>query len=245
MIAMWENDITAAWRDIVAGIERPRAILVISAHWLTRGIGVTAQGYPPTIHDFGGFPRAMHKFQYPAPGDAWLCRRVEGLLTPRMVHQTDAWGFDHGCWTVLMKVFPQADIPVVQLSLDDNLSPREHFAIGRALAPLRDEGVLIVGSGNIVHNLRDVIRTDDAPPRDYALRFGAAIREAIVNENTEMVIDFESLGPDVRSALPSNEHFLPLLYVLGARLPGDVARFACDFVQYSSIDMTTMWLAAA
>lgn len=245
MIALLENEVTATWRGLIAGIERPRAVLVISAHWQTRGIGVTAQANPPTIHDFGGFPRAMHEFQYPAPGDDWLCRRIEGLLAPHVVHPTDTWGFDHGCWTVLMKIFPEADIPVVQMSIDTHLSAREHFELGRALAPLRDEGVLIVGSGNIVHNLRDVIRTDEAPPRDYALRFGTTIREAIARDDPDPVIGFETLGADMRQALPSTEHFLPLLYVLGARLPGDQARFACDFVQYSSIDMTTVRLAAA
>ena len=245
MIAMWENEITQAWRQLIADISRPRAILIISAHWLTRGIGLTAQANPPTIHDFGGFPRAMHEIQYPAVGDPALRCRIEGLLSPRLVHQTDTWGLDHGSWTVLMKIFPQADIPVVQMSIDANLSAREHFELGRALAPLRDESVLIIGSGNIVHNLRDVIRTDDAPPRDYAQRFGAAIRQAIQADDPEPIIGFEGFGQDMHQSLPSTEHFLPLLYVLGARRPGDEAQFICDFIQYSSIDMTTIRLSAA
>lgn len=245
MIALLENDVTAAWRSQLEGVAKPQAVLMISAHWMTRGIGLTAQAHPPTIHDFGGFPRAMHEFQYPACGDAALCRRIEGLLAPRMIHQTDSWGFDHGCWSVLMKIFPKADVSVVQMSIDANLSAQEHFAIGQALAPLRDEGVLILGSGNIVHNLRDVIRTDSAAPRDYAVRFGAAIRGAIERDDSGAVIGFEQLGQDMRNALPSTEHFLPLLYVLGARQPGDAASFSCDFVQYSSIDMTTLRLAAA
>jgi 4,5-DOPA dioxygenase extradiol len=245
MIAMLENHVTDAWRRIMASMSRPRAVLCISAHWQSVGIGVTSQAWPPTIHDFGGFPRAMHEFEYPAPGDPQLVARIEGLLAPYLVHPTDRWGFDHGCWTVLMKVLPAADVPVIQLSLDTRRSPAEHFEIGRLLAPLRDEGVLIMGSGNIVHNLRDVIRTDDAPPRDYAQRFGAAIRDAIAQDRPEAVLDWRALGDDGARAQPSDEHLQPLFYTLGARQPGDRARFACDFVQYSSIDMTSVILEAA
>lgn len=245
MIAMMENDTTDAWRAIMAGVERPRAVLCISAHWQAMGIGVTCQDWPPTIHDFGGFPRAMHEFQYAAPGDPALAARIEGLLAPRLIHQTDRWGFDHGCWTVLMKVLPEADVPVVQLSLDMRCTPQEHYAIGRALAPLRDEGVLIMGSGNIVHNLGDLIRADDAKPRDYAARFGAAVREAIAADRAQDVLNWRGIGSDAVLAQPSDEHLLPLFYTLGSRLPGDRARFVCDFVQYSSIDMTCVVLEAA
>mgnify|MGYP001151071382 CR=1 FL=1 len=245
MIAMWDNEVTRCWQSIVSAMPRPRAVLVVSAHWVTRGIGVTSQAHPPTIHDFGGFPRQMHEFIYPAPGDLELCDRIEGLLAPHVVHKTDIWGFDHGCWTVLMKVLPKADVPVVQLSIDATRSAQEHFELGRKLAPLRDEGVLIIGTGNIVHNLRDVIRTDTAEPRDYAERFGGLIRTAIANDDDEAVIRFEALGKDMEQALPTTEHFLPLLYVLGARHPQDEAELFCNFVQYSSIDMTTVWLGAA
>jgi 4,5-DOPA dioxygenase extradiol len=245
MIALLENDITDTWRRIMMSMERPRAVLCISAHWQTVGIGATSQAWPPTIHDFGGFPRAMHEFQYAAPGDPQLVERIEGLLAPYLVHPTDRWGFDHGCWTVLMKVLPAADVPVVQLSLDTRRSPEEHFELGRLLAPLRDEGVLIMGTGNIVHNLRDVIRTDIAEPRDYAIRFGDAIRGAIAQDRPQDVLGWQALGPDASRAQPSDEHLLPLFYTLGARHPDDRARFECNFVQYSSIDMTSVVLEAA
>lgn len=245
MIALLENEVTDSWRGIMARMERPRAILCISAHWQTVGIGVTAQAHPPTIHDFGGFPRAMHEFHYRAPGDRALVSRIEGLLAPHLVQPTDRWGFDHGCWTVLMKILPDADVPVVQLSLDVHRSPREHFDLGRMLRPLRDEGVLIMGSGNIVHNLRDVIRTDTAEPRDYAMRFGGSIRRAILDDRPQDAMEYRAWGEDAIRSLPTDEHLLPLFYVLGARHPEDRASFACDFIQYSSIDMTSVILDAA
>jgi 4,5-DOPA dioxygenase extradiol len=223
-------------------MERPRAILCVSAHWLTRGIGVTAQAAPPTIHDFGGFPREMHEFEYPAPGDSALVSRVRELLAPAQVAPTAEWGFDHGCWTVLMKCWPDADIPVVQLSLDVGKSPAEHFALGQRLAPLRDEGILLMGTGNIAHNLGALIRTDGVPPHPLVLQFSAAIKAAILDDDPQRVIDFESLGDAARLAVPTPDHFWPLLYVLGARQPGDRPVFEPDFIQYATIDMTTVSL---
>lgn len=243
MIAMRENDTTRAWRAILDAMPRPKAILCVSAHWVTRGIGVTAQAYPPTIHDFGNFPREMHEIQYPAPGSAELCARVADLLAPERVVASDGWGFDHGCWTVLMKARPEADIPVVQLSLDARRTPAEHFALGRRLRPLRDEGVLIMGSGNIVHDLSGVIRRDGVPPNDYAARFSDAIRGAIASDDADTVIGFDRLGEIAARSVPTPDHFWPLLYVLGARHDDDVPAFATDFIEYGSIDMTTVTLA--
>ncbi|UAK25646.1 4,5-DOPA-extradiol-dioxygenase [Sphingomonas nostoxanthinifaciens] len=244
IIAMKENTTTAAWRAILANIPRPRAVLCISAHWVTRGIGITAQPYPPTIHDFGGFPREMHEFQYPALGDPSLAARVRDLLAPAPVVLTDRWGFDHGCWTVLMKILPDADVPVIQLSLDAECTPQQHFDIGRRLRPLRDEGVLLIGSGNIVHNLSGVVRRDGVPPHDYAAHFSKAIKDAIRSDEPRMVIDYEALGPDAARSVPTPDHFWPLLYVLGARHEDDVPSFWPDFIEYGSIDMTSVTLAA-
>lgn len=159
MIALETNATTQAWAALALRIGKPRAILCISAHWLTRGTAVTAMARPPTIHDFGAFPQALFDVQYPAPGDPAPARRVAELLAPRPVRLDAAggnsgWGLDHGTWSVLCKAYPAADVPVVQLSMDEGCAPGEHFEIGRRLRPLRDEGVLIIGTGNIVHNLR-------------------------------------------------------------------------------------------
>ena len=242
IIAMQENETTQAWRSITESMPRPRAILSISAHWVTHGTVVTGQALPPTIHDFGGFPRAMHEFQYPAPGDATLIDRIRALLAPDPVAAVDDWGYDHGTWTVLMKTYPAADIPVVQLSPDLGKSAAGHFTLGRKLRPLRDEGVLIMGTGNIVHNLRRMIRQPGIAPSAFALNFGNAIRQAIVADKPQTVIDFERLGSDAAQSVPTPDHFWPLLYILGARHNDDMPVFATDFVEYSSIDMTTVEL---
>jgi 4,5-DOPA dioxygenase extradiol len=242
IIALQQNGVTRAWHALAQSMPRPRAILCISAHWLSRGTAVTAQAHPPTIHDFGGFPREMHEMQYPAPGDAALCARVAELLAPMPVEMAGNWGFDHGCWTVLMKAWPDASVPVVQLSLDVDKSPAEHFAVGRALRPLRDEGILIMGSGNIVHNLGDVIRRPGVLPHSYAASFGEKVRTAINDDTPERLIDYAAFGPDARRAVPTPDHFWPLLYVLGARHADDAPSFHPSFVEYGSIDMTTVTL---
>jgi 4,5-DOPA dioxygenase extradiol len=242
IIALQQNETTRSWRAIAQSMERPRAILCISAHWMTRGVRLTGQAAPPTIHDFGGFPREMHEFEYPAPGDAALVKRVQGLLAPMSVVPTAEWGFDHGCWTVLMKCWPDADIPVVQLSLDIGKTPAEHFELGRKLAPLRDEGILIMGTGNIVHNLGSLIRADGVPPHPLAQAFSAAIKTAILDDEPQRVIDFGRLGDAARFSVPTPDHFWPLLYVLGARQPDDLPVFEPDFIQYATIDMTTVSL---
>lgn len=242
IIALQQNETTRSWRAIAESMERPRAILCISAHWMTRGVGVTAQQNPPTIHDFGGFPRAMHEFEYPAPGDAALVARVQQLLAPMPVIASNDWGFDHGCWTVLMKCWPDADIPVVQLSLDVGKTPAQHFELGRKLAPLRDEGILIMGSGNIVHNLGALTRMDGVPPHPLAQTFSDAIKSAIVDDDPQRVIDFAALGDAARLSVPTPDHFWPLLYVLGARQPEDRVVFEPDYMQYGTIDMTTVSL---
>lgn len=244
MIALQQNETTRTWKAIADAMPRPRAILCISAHWLTDGIAVTAQRHPPTIHDFGGFPREMHEFQYPAPGDHWLVERVAATLAPTPVQRSSDWGFDHGCWTVLMKAFPDAQVPVVQLSLDVHAAPARHFEIGRQLRALRDEGVLVIGSGNIVHNLRDVIRRPGVPAHDYAAAFAARTKQAIL-ENPASVADFAGWGSDAARAVPTPDHFWPLLYVLGAAHTDEAPRFDPDFIEYGSIDMTTVIFGAA
>jgi len=246
MVALEKSDTTAAWKTIAETIGRPKAILCISAHWLTRGTAVTAMAQPRTIHDFGAFPKALFDMRYPAPGDPELAHRVRELLSPMPVTLDANWGLDHGTWTVLVHAYPEADIPIVQLGMDVAKSPAEHWAVGKALRPLRDEGVLIMGTGNIVHNLPAMDwNNPDAPPYPWADRFNSAMRDAIVEDRPQAVIDFEMLGEDARLSVPTPDHFWPLLYVLGARHPGEEARPHPDFIHHKSLGMTSILIGAA
>jgi len=249
MIALDTNDTTRSWAATAARIERgfgrPRAILCISAHWITHGTAVTAMAAPRTIHDFGAFPQALFDVQYPAPGDPVPAARVRDLLAPRPVALDGSqWGLDHGTWSVLCKAYPDADIPVVQLSMDGDQGPEFHYAIGQRLRPLRDEGVLIVGTGNIVHNLpRMNFQNREMKPYDWAARFNDHVRDAILTNRPEQAIGFASLGRDAQESVPTPEHYWPLLYVLGARDEGDVPRFGPDHIEHGSLSMTSVMLA--
>jgi 4,5-DOPA dioxygenase extradiol len=242
VVAIEDNATSRLWREIAAGLPRPKAILSISAHWETAVTAVTAMARPRTIHDFGrSLPSALFDQQYPAPGDPALAKRVAELLAPSPVLLDGAeWGFDHGTWSVLIHAYPKADIPVVQLGLDVNLKPVERLDIGRRLAPLRDEGVLILGTGNIVHNL-SVMNWGNAAcePYDWAARFNDEMRRAIVDDQPKRAAEFARLGDDARMAAPTPEHFWPLLYVLGARTPGDKARLFNDHIEHGSLGMTS------
>lgn len=246
--ALETNDTTRAWAAIAAEIGKPKAILCISAHWLTRGVAVTAMARPKTIHDFGrSLPAALFDIEYPAPGDPALAGRVRDLLAPTPVHLDEGeWGLDHGCWSVLCKAYPNADVPVVQLSMDATKPPAWHYEIGRRLAPLRDENVLVMGSGNIVHNL-GVMSWEGrhAPAYDWAQRFNAAMREDIARDEPRKVIDYGSLGQDAALAVTDPDHFWPLLYVLGARAPGEQARFVTERFEYKSLSMMSVILGGA
>jgi len=243
MGALETNDTTRSWEAIAASIPRPKAILAVSAHWETRVTAVTAMEKPRTIHDFGAsFPKALFDMEYPAPGDPALARRVAELLAPTPVAMDDGqWGLDHGTWSVLVKAYPQADIPVVQLGLDVSLAPVQRFDIGRRLAPLRDEGVLVMGTGNIVHNLGLMNwGARDCAPFDWSARFLGEMRDAVLKDEPQRVIDFEKLGDDARKAAPTPEHFWPLLYVLGARDEADRVRLVNDRIEHGSLGMTSV-----
>ncbi|KPL66853.1 dioxygenase [Erythrobacter sp. SG61-1L] len=246
MVALEKSDTTAAWNAIAGKIGKPKAILCISAHWLTRGTAVTAMDQPRTIHDFGAFPQALFDMQYPAPGDPELAMRVRELLDPVPVALDAKWGLDHGTWSVLVHAYPEADIPVVQLGMNVSATPAQHWEIGKALRPLRDEGVLIMGTGNIVHNLPAMDWDNpDAPPYPWAERFNTAMLDAIVEDRPETVIDFAKLGDDARLSVPTPDHFWPLLYVLGARHPGEAAVLNPDFIHHKSLGMTSILIGAA
>jgi len=245
MVALEKSSTTAAWKGLAEQIGKPEAILCISAHWQTRGTAVTAMAQPRTIHDFGAFPQELFDMQYPAPGDPELAARVRELLAPVPVAMDAGWGLDHGTWTVLHHAYPEADIPVVQLSMDIARSPAEHWELGKALRPLRDEGVLIMGSGNIVHNLPKMDwNNPDAPAYDWADSFNSTILDAVVEDRPQTVIDFEAMGEPARLSVPTPDHFWPLLYVLGARHPEEAAQLHPNFIHHKSLGMTSILIGA-
>jgi len=239
MNAIEENAFTRGWQAVAQAIAQPKAILCISAHWETRGVGVCSATQPETIHDFGGFPQALFDVRYPAPGDPALAQRVADLVKGVQVQATTQWGLDHGAWSVLRVMYPRAEVPVVQLSLDSAQPGAFHLALGSELAPLRDEGVLIIGSGNIVHNLRLVNFSDPAPAADWAARANTLLRERIQSGDVGALADWHTLGPDVALGIPTPEHYLPLLYALGARREGDKLHIFNDAVT-SSLAMTSV-----
>ena len=236
--ALLHNAYTRAWAALGAGIARPSAVLAISAHWYVRGVAVTAMPAPRTIHDFGGFPRELYDVQYPAPGSPELASRVQELLSPQPVTLDEQWGLDHGTWSVLLHVFPEADVPVVQLSIDETRPARFHYDVGSRLRSLREEGVLVLGSGDIVHNLHAYAwGRHDVAPYDWALRFEARAREWIESAEHEPLIGYEALGRDALLAVPTPDHYLPLLYVLGAATPGERVSFPVEGMDGGSVSM--------
>ena len=238
MNALARNPYTEGWRTLGAGIPKPRAILCVSAHWYVPRSAVTAMARPRTIHDFGGFARELFQVEYPAPGSPELARRVADLLAPLPVDLDHAWGLDHGAWSVLIHLYPDAAIPVVQLSLDDTRDAATHFDIARRLAPLRDEGVLILGSGNIVHNLHAYAWGDDsAKPYDWALRFDARARELLTRDELGPLVDYESMGRDALLSAPTPDHYLPLLYVIAQRQQHEPVSFPVQGFDGGSISM--------
>lgn len=241
MHAIGDNQWTQGWAAIGRSIPRPRAILSVSAHWYPPATLVTASEHPRTIHDFGGFPQELFAVQYPAPGDPALARRVQQLLHPIDAGLDEEWGLDHGTWSVLCHVFPEADVPVIQLSIDETQPAHIHYEIGQRLAPLREEGVLVIGSGNLVHNLhaygwgRRVVE-----PYDWAVRFEQRARELMRARDHGPLIAYESLGRDALLSVPTPDHYLPLLYVLGVQQSGEDVHFPVEGIDGGSISMLTV-----
>ena len=237
MNALERNRHTEAWAGFGRNLPRPTAILAVSAHWYIRGIAVTAMANPPTIHDFGGFPPALHAYQYPAPGDPALAAHVRDLLAPLAIGLDHEWGLDHGTWSVLTHVYPKADIPVVQLAIDSTQPAAFHYELGRRLAPLRDEGVLIVGSGNVVHNLGVIQWGGKSAAYPWALLFDRTFRENLERRNHAPLIDYAALGEAARMSIPTPDHYLPALYVLGAQRDDDALSVLTDGIELGSISM--------
>jgi len=239
MNALEQNRYTETWRRIGASMPQPKAILCVSAHWYIRGTAVTAMDRPRTIHDFGGFPQELFEVQYPAPGSPALATRVRELLAPVSVQLDQTWGLDHGAWSVLAHVYPDANVPVVQLSLDASQPAQYHYDLGARLAPLRDEGVLIVGSGNVVHNLGRIQWAEDARPYDWATRFNETARAHLAARKHQPLIDYLSLDNDARLSVPTPEHYLPLLYIISTQDKNDAVSIPVDGIELGSIGMLT------
>lgn len=242
MNTLEDNRHTRAWRALGEQQPRPKAILCVSAHWVTRGTAVTAMSKPRTIHDFGGFPQALFDVQYPAPGSPELARRVGEILSPvSVVQDTQQWGLDHGTWSVLAHVYPKADVPVVQLSLDGTLDDAGHYLLAKHLNALRDEGVMIVASGNVVHNLGRIQWQGHAAAHAWGARFNDWAREKIVQGEHGPLISWQKLqgeqGQDARLSIPTPEHYWPMHYVLAQQQPGEKVSLITDGVEMGSISM--------
>jgi 4,5-DOPA dioxygenase extradiol len=238
MNALQSNEYTRAWAAAGMRIGQPQAVLCVSAHWYVAATAVTAAEHPRTIHDFGGFPRELYEVRYPAPGDPGLAAAVRDALAPHNVLRDDAWGLDHGAWSILIHMFPAADVPVVQLAIDETQPPAFLYELGRKLAPLREQGVLLLGSGNIVHNLEAYAwGRHAAQPYPWAARFERRARELIEAGEHAPLVDYESLGSDALLAIPTPEHYLPLLFILGTRGEGEPVRFPVEGVDGGSISM--------
>jgi 4,5-DOPA dioxygenase extradiol len=241
MNALEDNDFTRAWADLAVRLPRPKAIVAISAHWETKGILITSAERQRTIHDFYNFPPALYAEEYPAPGDPALAKRIEKMLAPHARADLDSWGLDHGTWSVLKHFYPDADVPVLQISMDIRLSPADHYRVGQVLGSLRDEGVLIFGSGNIVHNLRLFDRSATGPAA-WAVPFNEAVKDKVLASDHAGLVDYEAL-PNAKMAVPEPEHYHPLLYVLGAQADGEPVEILTDTVT-GSVSMTSFLVGA-
>jgi 4,5-DOPA dioxygenase extradiol len=239
--AIDDNVYTKGWRAIGLSMPRPRAIICISAHWYIPGTYVTTNDYPRTIHDFGGFPKPLYDMQYPAPGDRGLAGKLTTLLAPVPVRGDESWGLDHGTWAVLCHVYPDASIPVVQLSIDETQPPPFHYDLGTRLRALRDEGVLIAASGNLIHNLHAYAwGRHPAAPFDWALRFETRARELLQAREFAPLIEYEKMGRDAQLAAPTPDHYLPLLYAMGASDDSDPVTFPVEGIDGGSVSMLSI-----
>lgn len=243
MNALDRNEYTEGWARIGSQLPRPKAILCVSAHWYFPATAVTAVPRPHTIHDFGGFPRELYEVEYPAPGDPELARRVKDLLAPVSVGLDTRWGLDHGTWSVLCHAFPEADVPVIQLSIDETQPAEFHYETAKRLSGLRDEGVLIAGSGNLVHNLHAYAwGRQQVEPLDWAVRFEERARELLLAGEHDPLIAYETLGRDATLSVPTPDHYLPLLYVIAQMREGEQVSFPVEGFDGGSVSMLSVQL---
>jgi 4,5-DOPA dioxygenase extradiol len=240
MNAIEKNEFTDTWQQIGQNLPKPVAILCISAHWETNGTFVTAMQQPSTIHDFGGFPQALFDVQYPAPGNPQMAAEVQKIISTTDVKPDNQWGLDHGCWSILKHMFPEADVPVLQLSLDYYRDADYHYRLAGELAKLRSKGVLILGSGNIVHNLRMINWHNPAGGFDWALEADALVAKLIQDGDHQSLINYRKLGKAIDLAIPSPEHYLPLLYILALFNKHSGPVFFNNKTVMGSISMTSL-----
>ena len=243
MNGIQDNEFSARWKKMASEIPTPKAVLVVSAHWLSRGTRITAMEFPQTIHDFGGFPQELFEVQYPAPGSPQLAAETRRLIKTTEIEEDHDWGLDHGTWTIVRHMYPEANIPVLQLSIDRNKGPKYHFELARELTALRKKGVLIIGSGNMVHNLRMLAWDKIEEPEfgyDWALEMNERFKTLISEGNFERLMNYESLGAEARLAIPTAEHYIPLLYTLGLKKEKEELSFFNDRAVAGSLTMTSV-----
>jgi 4,5-DOPA dioxygenase extradiol len=247
MNAIEENEFVAGFRSVAATLPRPRAVLCISAHWETQGTLVTAMQHPRTIHDFGGFPHELYEVQYPAPGSPELARETNRLIHQTEVGLDESWGLDHGAWSVLRHFYPEADVPIIEMSLDYTKDARWHYDLARQLASLRRKGVLLMGSGNMVHNLRMIAwrRAEETFAYDWALEAGDKMKQLILSGDDGGLIDYQRQGEAFHLAIPTPEHYLPLLYPLALRESNEEVSLFNDSPVGGSITMTSVLITPA
>ncbi|MEA5428901.1 4,5-DOPA dioxygenase extradiol [Arcicella sp. DC25W] len=239
------NQFSQQWSSLAKDFPEPTAVIVISAHWLTRGTFVTAMEKPRTIHDFGGFPKALFDVQYPAIGSPAIAEETQKLITKTDVHLDHDWGLDHGTWTIIRHIYPKANIPILQLSIDYHQSPQYHYELAQELATLRRKGVLIIGSGNMVHNLRmvDFQRINGAYGYDWAIEMNEKFKKNITERNHKDLINYESMGQAAKLAIPTPDHYYPLLYILGMQEKNEEESFFNDVPVGGSLTMTSVKIA--
>jgi 4,5-DOPA dioxygenase extradiol len=242
MNAITDNEFTRGWQQVGKSFPKPNAVLCISAHWETNGTFVTAMEKPKTIHDFGGFPQELYEVQYPAPGNPQLAGETKHVITKTPVALDHEWGLDHGCWSVIKHLFPKADVPVIQLSLDRSKPAQWHYELAKELSSLRNKGVLIVGSGNVVHNL-GMANWDEAGGFDWAVEANDRIKKLVEANNHQPLINYTAMGREMKLAVPTPEHYLPLLYVLGLKEERENVSFFNDKTELGSISMTSVKIA--
>jgi len=243
MNAIEENEFVEGWRNLGKTLPKPKAILCVSAHWETKGTFVTAVPKPQTIHDFGGFPKALYEVQYPAPGSPDLALETKRTITKTMVGLDEKWGLDHGAWSVIRRMYPEADIPVIEMSLDYSQGPQYHYELAKELAALRNKGVLIIGSGNMVHNLRMVAWDKMNKPEygfDWAIQANDTFKRLILSGNHKDLINYAALGREVQLAVPTPDHYLPLLYALALKEENEAVSFFNDKAVMGSLTMTSV-----
>lgn len=235
------NEFSSKWIAIAKDIPTPQAVLVISAHWFTRGTRITAMDFPPTIHDFGGFPQSLFEVQYPAPGNPTLALETSNLVTSTSMILDHDWGLDHGAWTVVRHMYPAANIPVLQLSIDYTKDANYHYELAKELTSLRKKGVLILSSGNMVHNLRMISwQMMNGGGYDWALEASEKFKAAIFNKDHQSLINYKSMGSEVMLAIPTPEHYLPLLYTIGLQNDSEQAHLFNDKAVGGSLTMTSV-----